>query len=145
MSKNQVIRNINDVTRRFLKCPKMIDRFFERRIATPIMARMNWFFGNPFSIFFTSYVWNHFLKNSLNIRVMARKPANFHLKCLWWGHGWCKLPKILTLCCNYGVLNMYQSIFWNSNKWPNESRKLDHEGRIRGSFAVCGGSHVLFT
>ena len=35
---------------------------------------------------------------------------------------------------------MCQSIFLNSNKWPNESQKLD-EGWMRGSFAVCGGSH----
>ena len=40
-------------------------------------------------------------------------------------------------CCNYGVLNLCESIFQNSNSWPNESRKLD-EGRMRGSFAVCG-------
>ena len=46
----------------------------------------------------------------------------------------------IMLYCNYGVPNMLQSIFWNSNKCPNERRKLD-EGRIRGSFVVCRDCH----
>ena len=43
-----------------------------------------------------------------------------------------RLVRTWTLCCNYGVLIMRQSIVWNSNKWPNESLKLD-QGRMCGS------------